>query len=111
MNRAMTAVHRCAAAAYTRRLLRRALLLWAPLRVLLFVLAMLLRLDPTLSPAGTLMLAAAVAVLCHVDGRFMRETIFHANLGTPTWAPAAAGFAVSLGAELVIGATVMRVLG
>jgi hypothetical protein len=90
---------------YLLKLLRRALLLWAPLRLLLYVLAAGSGVSAAMGTVGAVLLAIAVATLCAIDARFMRETIFQANLGTPTWAPAAAGVAVSLAgfaAELLI---------
>jgi hypothetical protein len=81
---------------YQLKLLRRALLLWAPLRLLLYVLAVGSGVSGAMGTIGAVLLALVVATLCAIDARFMRETIFQANLGTPTWAPAAAGVAVSL---------------
>lgn len=81
---------------YLLRLLRRALVFWAALRALLFALAIGAGAGPAISPLSALLLAAVVAVLCTVDARFMRETIFQANLGTPPWAPAVAAVAVAL---------------
>jgi hypothetical protein len=90
---------------YQLKLLRRAFLLWAALRLLLYGLAAGSGVSGAMGTVGAVLLALAVATLCALDARFMRETIFQANLGTPTWAPAAAGMAVSLAgfaAELLI---------
>jgi hypothetical protein len=83
---------------YQLKLLRRAFLFWAPLRLLLYVLAAGSGASAAMGTVGAVLLAIAVATLCAIDARFMRETIFQANLGTPTWAPAAAGVAVTLAA-------------
>jgi hypothetical protein len=88
--------------AYAGRLLRRALLLWLPLRVLLLVGAVKLGLDPRPVPPGHLLFVAVAAVLCAVDARALRETVFQANLGTPAWVPAAAGATVAVLLELAI---------
>jgi hypothetical protein len=81
---------------YHLKLLRRAFLLWAVLRLLIYVLATGAGVSTAMGTAGAVLLALFVATLCAVDARFMREAIFQANLGTPTWAPTAAGVAVAL---------------
>jgi hypothetical protein len=54
-------------------------------------------------PVGKLLVVVVAAVLCAVDARVMRESVFHANLGTPTWAPAAVGAVFAAGLEIVVG--------
>jgi hypothetical protein len=86
---------------YQLTLLRRALFLWAALRLLFHVLAAGAGVGAAMGTAGAVLLALAVGTLCAVDARFMREATFQANLGTPTWAPAVAGVAVALAGYLV----------
>jgi hypothetical protein len=86
---------------HARRMVRRAALFWAAVRgSLLFLSAA--GVAVALSPAGVLLVTGIVAVLCHVDARFMREGVFYANLGTPVWAPAVTGVILSLAAELLL---------
>jgi hypothetical protein len=87
---------------YARRLLRRAVLLWLPVRAIMFFAAVGFQLDPRLVPTGKLLVVIVAAVLCAVDARVMRESIFHANLGTPVWAPAAAGAGFALALEAAV---------
>jgi hypothetical protein len=85
---------------------RRALLFWVTVRVVLFVFALALRHEPQLPPPAVLLLAAVVAAMCILDARFMREDIFYANLGVPRWAPAAYGLIVPLAGEVMIAVAV-----
>lgn len=87
---------------YYLHLVRRGLLLWLAARSMVLagsaaVGAPML----TLPPLALIMLLGVVMVLCSVDARLMREQIFHANLGTPMWAPVAVGMATALSMELV----------
>jgi hypothetical protein len=87
---------------YVRRIVRRAVLLWLPLRVLLAGAALGQGLDARLGVAGVLLAGAVLATLCAVDARFMREPLFQAQLGTPAWAAPAAGVMVVLAVEAVV---------
>jgi hypothetical protein len=89
-------------AAYRRHLLRRAAVLWLPIRALMAAAALAFGFAAPMGIVGTLLSVAVLSSLCAIDARFMRETIFQAQLGTPTWAPAAAGAAVALAAELAV---------
>jgi hypothetical protein len=87
---------------YLRSLLRRALLLWLPLRALVSFTAVYLRLDPCLAAPGKVLVVLVVATVCAVDSRATRDVIFFANLGTPSWAPALAGALVAAVLEVAI---------
>jgi hypothetical protein len=89
-------------AVYAARLMRRAIVLWLPLRVIILGLAMSFGLDPRPGAAGTMLMAAVAASLCSLDARALREPIFHANLGTPPWAPAVAGASVAVCLEVIV---------
>jgi hypothetical protein len=89
---------------YLRALVRRGVVLWLLCRVVVIVIGVASRLGLllTLSPAVVLLLALAVAVLAQEDARAMRERLFYANLGVPTWLPAAvAGVIVLVLAAIV----------
>lgn len=80
---------------------RRGLLLWLAVRVVLLGgTAAVGAPSVLLSPLALLMLVGVVAVLCRVDARLMREQIFHANLGTPTWVPVAVGTGTAVVLEI-----------
>ena len=81
------------------RLFVRAFVLWALLRVLVSVAVAWMELGS--AGAGVIMLAL-VPALCHVDARVMREELFYANLGRPSWAPAVAGALLAIGMEMLL---------
>jgi hypothetical protein len=92
-------------APYVWHVTLRAVLLWVPARAVLLGLALAFGLPAyPLAPVALLLLAVAVAAMCMVDARFMRESVFRANLGTPTWTPAAVAVVVVLAGEAVIAA-------
>jgi hypothetical protein len=101
MKQARAVLRRFADPLHALRMLRRAALFWVAVRGSLLFLSVA-GVALALSPAGVLLVTGIVAVLCHVDARFMREDIFYANLGTPAWAPAVTGAALSLAAELLL---------
>jgi hypothetical protein len=92
-------------------LLRRALMLWLPLRVLMFLGAVGLGLDPRLVSFGNVLVIGVAAALCATDARVMREGIFMANLGTPRWAPAAAGAMVAMALEFAVAGAYVLMQG
>jgi hypothetical protein len=99
---------------YIRRLGIRAALFWVAARAALLAFGMSeAGAAHTLSVPALAVLAMVVGALCMLDARFMRESVFHANLGTPVWAPAAAGAAVTVlgeGAVAVVAGITMTVL-
>lgn len=93
------------------RALRRGALLWLLVRAAVTGLASALPdASGTASPAWALSLPAALLVvllvgaLAQIDARVMREPLFHANLGVPTWSPAVTAAVVALLFEVVVGA-------
>lgn len=91
---------------YVARLAGRASIVWLGLRVAFVMLATLGMVELPLEPIAALALVAVVAAAVAIDSR-RRESIFAANLGTPSaWAPAvAAGVAgvLELGVALLGG--------
>ena len=82
------------------RMFARAFVLWVLLRV--FVTLAVAWMELGTAGSGAIMLLL-VPALCHVDARVMREELFYANLGRPTWMPAAAGAMFAVAAELLLG--------
>lgn len=73
---------------YVARLAGRALIVWLGLRIAFVMLATLGMVQLPLEPIAALALVAVVAAAVAIDSR-RRESIFAANLGTPSmWAPA-----------------------
>jgi hypothetical protein len=89
--------------AYLRAIVRRGLVLWLLCRLVVLSLgAFADALVLVLPPPGVTLLAGAVAGLADIDARAMRESVFHANLGTPAWMSALTGALLVLVIELVI---------
>jgi hypothetical protein len=80
---------------YRARLLVRGGLIWAAGRLAVAGFAGATGEPIVITAPAAGLLTLAVAALCAVDARMMRESVFHANLGTPTAAPALAGAAVA----------------
>jgi hypothetical protein len=86
---------------YLRRLLWRALIFFAAARAILAGMAAGAAEFAGISAPGGAILIAAVAAMSTTDARLMRETVFQANLGAPTWLPAAVGGGVAAVAVLL----------
>lgn len=83
---------------YLRRILRRATVFWAAVRALLLAFSLGAGTGAALPPVSAFIMTVAVGVLCAADARFMRESLFHANLGVPPAAAGAAGVGVAAAA-------------
>ena len=96
--------------AYLRTLVWRGLILWLVTRVVVSGLTALIPpmgfFPLVLPPLSALLLVLTVAALAHADARALREPIFYANLGTPSWLPAMVAGSCVLLLELLIRVTV-----
>ena len=93
--------------AYLRTVVLRGLVLWLLCRLVVTGLAAASTgFALALSPLAIMLLVPAVAALAHIDARALRESVFHANLGTPGWLPAAAAALLVLVSEMVVALAV-----
>ena len=90
---------------YLRSLLRRSFIVWLLARITLLAVSAAPPLgEPVLAmtPVVALVLLPSLALFAQIDARAMRETLFHANLGTPRLAPAVISLIVASLLELTI---------